>query len=136
MRIKDAVSARDFLNRHGNGSAVSPAAPSLETNIELRPTTDEAKLNKLETAWLEVLRNRGYMWIGIQNITLKLGDDCRYIPDFWALDGGKLLAFETKGFMEDDALVKIKTAARQFPWLIIVLVKRERGVWSEVEVRP
>ena len=137
MRVQGAVSSADFLARHGKGNAVAcDAATPLKTALELRPTTDEAKLNKLETAWLDVLRNRGYVWIGIQNITLKLGDDCRFTPDFWALDAGRLMAFDTKGFMRDDALVKLKTAARAYPLFLFIVVTRESGEWTEREIKP
>ncbi|HEX9996521.1 MAG TPA: hypothetical protein VGB45_05205 [Abditibacterium sp.] len=106
------------------------------TDFEIRPSHDEAKLNKTERAWLDVVRGRGYSWVGVQNISFKIGDDCRYNPDILVLDGGNLVAFEVKGFMRDDALVKLKATARAFSWLKIVLVKREDGQWTESEVRP
>jgi hypothetical protein len=109
---------------------------SVETDFEIRSSTDESKLNKTERAWLAVVRERNYPWIGVQNISFKLGDDCRYNPDILVLDGGKLVAFEVKGFMRDDALVKLKTAARSFSWIKVVLVKREKGQWTEEEVKP
>jgi len=115
----------------------SDAAPPLATALELRPTTDEAKLNKLETAWLQVLRNRGYAWVGIQNITLKLGHDLRYTADFWVLDAGRLIAFDTKGpHVFEDSIVKMKATARAFPLFLFVIVKREGGQWVETEIKP
>ena len=108
----------------------------LATNIELRPSTDESKLNKTEKAWLVVVRSRGYVWHGVQNISFKIGDDCRYNPDILAICDGQLVAFEVKGFMREDALVKLKTTARAFPWLRIVVVKRIKGEWIEEEVKP
>ena len=139
MRIKGAVSSAEFLARHSNGSALrSDAAPPLSTALELRPTTDEAKLNKLETAWLQVLRNRGYAWVGIEPMGLKLaGDRCRYHPDFITLSDGRLIAWEVKGpHFFDDAKVKLKVAARCYPFIIFILVQRERGQWVETEIKP
>lgn len=101
------------------------------------PSTDEQKLNKTEASWLTVLRSRNPHWIGVQAVTLKLGDDCRYTPDFDVIDKNGLYTFyETKGFMREDALVKIKTAARAFPWAKFVIVTREDGAWVETPVKP
>lgn len=53
---------------------------------------------------------------GFEQITLKLADDCRYTPDFWVLADDDVLEFhETKGRWMDDAKVKIKVAAAQYP---------------------
>src|SRR5258708_1512548 len=87
--------------------------PDQGTKLTLKATTDEAKLNKLERDYLAHLRLQGKTWIGVQNITLKLGDDCRYTPDFWTLSVDELTAWEVKGFFRDDAKVKLKVAARQ-----------------------
>lgn len=107
--------------------------------IETRPSTDEQKLNKTEKQWLEVLRTNGG-WIGIQCITLKLGDDCRYTPDFFTLNNTLaapgLVAWEVKGFMRGDAQVKLKTAARMYPWISFRLVTKEKGAFAAPEVKP
>jgi hypothetical protein len=48
---------------------------------------------------------------------------------------GAVTFYETKGFMRDDAIVKIKTAAKQFPMFTFVLVTRKKksegGAWVE-----
>jgi len=109
-------------------------------------STDEDRLNKLERAYLGYLRYLGYDWIGIQCITLKLADDCRYTPDFWTMEAepgvpmarGQLIARETKGgFFRDDAKVKIKVAARMFPFIVFVLIRRQKsGLWETEIVKP
>lgn len=97
----------------------------------LKPT----RLNKLESAWHAVLKSRAYAQVVPHGITLRIGDDCRYTPDFLVVDDAgdhpMITVYETKGFMRDDALVKIKTAAHQFPWITFVLVTRKAGVWHE-----
>ncbi len=106
-------------------------------NLSIKPSTNEANLNKLEKAWLAKLRLLNFPWIGIQNITLKLADDTRYTPDFTVIDeNGRLVAYETKGFMRDDAHVKIKVAATSFRWIHFVLVTKEKGQWNEKEIKP
>ena len=136
--------------RTRSGAALAPCFPTpqrlqfsqydhisqLETKLEVEPTTDEIKLNKTERAWLEVIRGRSYREIFIQSWTWKLGDNCRYTPDFVVLDGGQLVAFETKGFMRDDALVKLKVAARMLRFVRFVVVKREGNQWIETQVKP
>lgn len=112
--------------------------PVLEPTTQIiRATTDESKLNKTERAYLEHLRAEGHAWIGVQNITLKLADDTRYTPDFWLIDGeGLLCAREVKGFFRDDAKVKVKVAARQFPFARFSVVYRKGTGWSTEVVRP
>lgn len=118
---------------------IEGAAPDEPTNIDafaIAPTTEEDKLNKTERAWLEVLRNRNYDELGVQCITLKLGDDCRYTPDFHTIAGGIFIFWEVKGFMRDDALVKIKAAARRFRWARFIKVERIKGEWVETKIKP
>ena len=123
------------LARQQNAKA---APPEPEPAMTVQPTTDEARLNKTERAYLARLRGLGcYPWVGVQCITLKLGDDCRYTPDFWVLDpDGNLGAREVKGFFRDDAKVKIKVAARLYPWIKFVVVKKDKLGWNESEVKP
>lgn len=99
------------------------------------PKTPEDRLNKTEREFLERLRNDVYghmQHIGIQSLTLQLGFDCRYTPDFWTrMQGGDFRLWEVKGFMRDDARVKLITAARMFPFWTFVLVQKVKGEWRE-----
>lgn len=115
----------------------APAAVA-STNLIHVATTEEQKLNKLERKWLQVLRLRyPEQNIGIQNITLKLADDTRYTPDFWTIDAnGQLQFWETKGYMKDDARVKLFTAARQFRWARFILVEKIKGMFEETAISP
>lgn len=88
-------------------------------------------------------------WYAFEPMKLKLANNCTYTPDFMALDAdGKLWAFEVKawwkgsngkpgrvGFM-DDARVKIKVAAREYPFLLFRVVWQREGVWDEEEIAP
>jgi hypothetical protein len=110
--------------------------PNPFVNLAIKPTTDEDKLNKLERRWLAHMRALNMQEIGIQSLTLKIGDDCRYTPDFTAITDGHLVAYETKGFMRDDAQVKIKVAARKFRWIEFVLVTEANHQWIETPIKP
>lgn len=123
----------------GKRAAAEPVPVPAPTVFSVQPTTDEARLNKTERGWLAVLRpDPQTVWVGIQNMTLKLADDTRYTPDFFSLNReGRLFAWEVKGFFRDDAKVKIKVAARAFPWIRFVLVRREKGgAWKTEDVNP
>lgn len=102
-------------------------------------STDEQKLNKLERDFLAHLRAlHPGEWIGIQNITLKLADDCRYLCDFWTCHGGGLQGWEVKGFRREDAWIKLKVAARLYApaGFYFTLVERIKGEWKFTDVKP
>jgi hypothetical protein len=110
---------------------------SPQCHFEPRPSTDEQRLNKTEKAFLRHLRRLNPPYLGIQNITLKLGDDCRYTPDLNHInENGRLVFIEIKGWMRDDALVKLKVAARTFPLFDFVLVRKTGTGWSITAVKP
>ena len=117
----------------------TPTAPTSGAlaRCVVNPTTEESKLNKSEREWLGILRSRCIQRIGVQNITLKIGDDCRYTPDFNGIGpGGEAIFWEVKGFMRDDALVKLKVAARAFSQFRFILCRKKGGKWEEEEVHP
>ena len=97
------------------------------------------KLNKTEAAFYEYLKSTlpGH-WVYSQGITFEVGASCRFTPDFVSVDPLTLLVrgWETKGFMRDDARVKLLTFARSFPWIAVKLVTRRRdGSWDIEGVR-
>jgi hypothetical protein len=99
--------------------------------LGITPSTDEANLNKTEKGYLDYLRRMRPQWIGVQCITLKLGHDCRYTPDFWALDDTGLRAIDVKGgHTWEDSLIKLRVAARLYPFIYFVIAKRKGLVWE------
>jgi hypothetical protein len=114
--------------------AIAEAQQATKVRVALSERKDHKKLNKMERAFLAVLELR-HPKVWVQEFTLKLGDDCRYTPDFVCLTKElSLTVYETKGFMRDDALVKLKTAARNFPIFQFVLVEKKKGEWIEKEI--
>jgi hypothetical protein len=114
-----------------------PGDPEAAIKVDMSPSTDEQKLNKTERAYLALLRRQGHQWVGVQNVTLKLGDDCRYTPDFTVINAeGKLLALEVKGFFRDDAKVKVKVAARLYPFIKFYVVRKEKDRFAHELVKP
>jgi hypothetical protein len=91
-----------------------------------------SKMNRTEAAYateLELRRRVGEIeWWEFQAIKLRLGEDCQFCPDFFVmLKNGELECHETKGFMRDDALVKLKVAALKYPFRFYVVRKVGSG---------
>lgn len=129
-RVKVAVDGPRPVKTEGTGFAAPPA-------FAVGQSTDEKKLNKTEAAYLALLRGMGHHWLGIQCVTLKLADDCRFTPDFAFVDaGGRFHFIDVKGFQREDALLKIKFAARHFPWASYYIVSKTKAGWDTREVKP
>jgi len=95
-------------------------------------------MNKLEEAYswvLEADRRAGLLtWYAYEAITLRIAHDCRYTPDFAVRTAGGQLEFhEVKGYMRDDARVKLKVAAATFPFKFLLVRKSGQG-WEITEV--
>lgn len=99
-------------------------------------------MNKTEAEYAAALacdvRHGDIQWFDYEAITLKLADDCRYTPDFVVVHlDGRIEFREIKGFWRDDAKVKIRVAARLFPWAKFVAIRKRRksdgGGWVQEE---
>lgn len=96
-----------------------------------------AGMNKTEAAFHRYLvEQRLFTWIYPQSVTLLLANGVRYTPDFVCSNGQEFVAYETKGFMRDDASVKIKCAATMFPWISFHLVTRKKTQWQIQKIMP
>ena len=75
-----------------------------------------------------------------QDITLRLANGVRYTPDFVVYTPTGVLAYEVKGFMRDDAAVKLKVAAQRYPWIRFLLATKRKksagGAWQIDFVLP
>lgn len=108
------------------------------------------QMNKLEAEFYAYLKaERGGTAVLAQSVTLKLGNGVRYTPDFMVMADAtnehstpvtELTAFETKGFMRDDAAVKLKVAASLYPQIRFHLVTKQNrkagGGWIIQPVLP
>lgn len=116
-------------------ASYSPATREvLPTQTKTVPgQTKRGVMNKLETRWaqeLEFRRRAGEVaWYRFESLTLKLADGCRYTPDFLVcLSDGTLELHECKGFMREDAHIKLKICAEMYPFRLR-LVRRVKGNW-------
>jgi len=101
------------------------ADPSFRMNKTERRYADE--LYKLQLAG-DIL---GYQY---EPIKLRLAKGTFYTPDFLVIYPEHFEFHEVKGFARDDAMVKIKVAARLYPWFKFVLVKNRRSGWIKMEI--
>jgi len=99
------------------------------------------QMNKTEALYAEDLRTREIageiVWWKFEGVKLKLADLTYYSPDFAVmLANGQIELHEVKGFWRDDARVKIKVAAEQFPLRFVAvqkLPKKAGGGWKTEE---
>lgn len=100
------------------------------------------QMNKTEAAYeahLTLMRNAGQiLWFKFEAVKLRLADKTFYTPDFVVLRSDGLLEMrEVKGFMMEDANVKIKVAASIYPFRFMVVrvcPKKDGGGWIEEEI--
>lgn len=98
-------------------------------------------MNRTEEAYasvLEGLKQAGQiLWYKFEAMKLKLADRTYYTPDFLVMRADGLLEIcEVKGHWEEDARVKIKVAAEQFPFRFVAVkmkAKKAGGGWEYEE---
>lgn len=104
-----------------------------------RAVITQPEMNKTEEKYSWVLHRRKLVGeiqqYEFEKVTLKLGSDCRYTPDFFVVNAlGEVEFHEVKGFFRDDAKVKIKVAAENFPFRFF-LARLERNGWEVTEIK-
>jgi hypothetical protein len=96
-------------------------------------------MNKLETAYantLELRKRAGEVaWYKFEGIKLRLADSTFLTPDFAVmLSDCSIELHDCKGFMMEDANVKIKVAASLYPFVFRIVRKAKGGFWDVQEV--
>jgi hypothetical protein len=115
--------------------------PKTEQAVLAKARVAPDAMNKTEREYgerLETQKRAGsVVAYGYESWTLKLGHDLRYTPDFWVVRAdGTIELHEVKGgFIRDDSSVKLKAAARAFPFLIFFLAQKKDGSWTIREVK-
>lgn len=98
------------------------------------------QMNKTEAAYAQHLEARraagGILWFKFEAIKLRLADKTFLTVDFAVLPSdGVLEMHEVKGFMQDDANVKLKVAAATYPFRFKLVRKGKAGIWNISEVK-
>lgn len=133
------VSMRVSVDQHLRECGHLPPDPP---EVRWVATKDTLK-NKLERDYwehLDGLRQAGEILdFRYEKLAFTLGHDCRLQPDFLVIyPDGRIEIHECKGFMEEDARVKLKTFATAFPYFPLYLITRERpnAGWKVERIKP
>ena len=115
-------------------NGLKPDKPTPQERYQALGRIKGRKMNKTEAAYnrlLEVRKGTGeVLWYAFEAINLRIGDNCFYRVDFFVLNANRELeAHEVKGYWTDDALVKIKVAAENFPFKFIA-ARLIKGEWE------
>lgn len=130
------------------------AAPVMTPSYRSKKAADDSKarmqalgrlkagaMNQTERRYAEHLESRKrageVAWFRFEGIKFRLADNTFYTPDFAVmLADGQLEAHEVKGHWQDDARVKVKVAADQYPVRFIAVTakpKKAGGGWQVEE---
>lgn len=123
-----------------SGKPIVPAARTNNlTDVCALGRLPAGQMNKTEAAYaahLDARRHLGeVLWFRFEGVKLRLADNTFYTPDFAVMvASGQIELHEVKGFMEEDANVKIKVAASQYPFVFRLVRKAKGGEWDIREV--
>lgn len=98
------------------------------------------RMNKTEALYADQLdyekRAGDVLWWAFEPMKLRLADKTYYTVDFLVMIAdGTLECREVKGHWEDDARVKWKVAAEQYPIFRFVAITRVKKKWKEERYR-
>jgi len=126
-----------FPDPNGTGRGLlDQMAPTVVAKANLAPR--DRGMNKAELAYSRQLDALGHTW-RYEPLKLRLADLTYYSPDFMVIDKDGVVQFhevkaQWKGaktfHSEDDAKVKIKVAAEQFPWFFFRIVWKSPEGWQ------
>lgn len=134
-----AQAKADFFEPVHARSSWQAAAIGQKPKKRVRQSS-KPEMNKLETefnSWLGF--DRPSLTRRPQAVTFKLANGVRYTPDFY--DTETLHAWEVKGShkgsMRDDASVKLKVFAKEYPEIEVILAwKDSTGQWCQQTILP
>lgn len=115
--------------------------PASETAMPTEAEAEPKYRSKLEREFHWVLRERHPgSWIEHEPIKLKLARGAWFTPDYCVTTRPALIFYEVKGFWREAARVRIKVAARLYPWAKFIAVrkrkKKDGGGWEEELFTP
>lgn len=117
--------------------AASPFQKSMKplAGMQALGRLEGRRMNKTELAYsqyLDALKTCGeILWYEFEAVKLRLADNTFFTVDFMVMrSNGALEAHETKGFMMDDANVKLKCANEKFPWPFFLVKRAKGGAWD------
>jgi len=96
-------------------------------------------MNKTEALYaseLELRRRAGdILWYKFEGLKLRLADNTFLTVDFVVMrSDSELEMHEVKGFMQEDANVKLKVASGMYPFRFLLIRKGKKGSWDISEI--
>jgi hypothetical protein len=135
----------DVLELQENGSyrkrtAQPIAAKPVTARGQLKPRTKNKTETRFEEEFLKPrLHTREILWYDYECWSFRIGDDCRYYPDYpTLLADGELVIYEVKGakaIFQDDAKVKMRACAERYPMRFILALPVKGGGWEFEQVK-
>lgn len=126
---------------------VQEKAGTRPERIRVAKAVDRVKdrgMNKTERRYevhLRALEHLGdVLWYGFEPLKLRLADNTYYTPDFLIVNRqGEIEAHDVKAYWKklgkvgatDDAIVKMKVAAEQFPIFRVLMTWEHSGQWQQ-----
>jgi len=134
-------SSASFRRLNGASLAPIPCAQGQPASIAVRQSKASG-LNKTEARFLAEYLRPLYTNVKPHGLTLALANGVKYTPDFIVQSEGVIRAYEVKAMrgnrvhVEDDASVKIKVAASEWPTIkfIITWWDKSKHAWQFQEV--
>lgn len=116
------ISEREYAKLLENSKIQQRHSAVRHDKAVVSPVQRDRGMNKTEAAYARHLDSMGAVW-KYESVKLRLADNTFFTPDFMVIDGGVRMVdtkayWKSKGSFhaEDDAMVKIKVAAEQYPW--------------------
>jgi hypothetical protein len=96
------------------------------------------QMNKLESAYaahLELLKASGdVLWWKFEGLKFRLADKTFLTPDFVVMTRSGLIELhDVKGFLMEDANVKMKVAASMYPFEFFI-IRKSKSFWMKIPV--
>jgi hypothetical protein len=111
-----------------------PKLPPIKKPVGMLPKRGIRNQNKTEAEFEKILETEGHQEIKFEGITLLIGPNCRYTPDFFSVKDGIGWFHEVKGgFYRDDAMAKFKSATAQFGMFRWVFAQKKKGKWHRTQ---
>ncbi|MCA7883218.1 hypothetical protein LGM58_08465 [Burkholderia contaminans] len=132
----------DISDGIGASPALTPTyrQPDAKARMQALGRLKAGEMNKTEQRYadhLEARKRQGeVVWYRFEGIKFRLADNTFYTPDFAVmLANGQLEAHEVKGHWQDDARVKVKVAADQYPvrFIAVTAGPAKSGGWQTEE---
>jgi len=103
------------------------------------PVKKPGKMNKTEALYASILelqkRAGDIVDYAYESVKFRLANGTWYTPDFFVVRKDHFEVIEIKGFLRDDAAVKFKVAAEQYPWIKWRMIRRRGQQWDTIYER-